>query len=372
MSRKFVIFLGVVILSVCLSSYIPIKKQAKDRVFTVVLDAGHGGKDPGKKTKHYNEKDIALNIVLKIGKELEKHDNIKVVYTRKTDVFVDLYERGRIANEANADLFVSVHCNAHNSQAYGAETWVLGLHANKQNFKVAKEENSVIFLEEDYEQKYDGFDPNDEESVISLLLMQEEYLDQSIQLAGIIQNGFTNKLKRRNRKVKQAGFIVLHQTFMPSVLIETGFITNKYEGAYLSSTKGQLEMAKSIATSVLNYRKVVSQNLSLDEVIEKEEPEMVTSDAEPVIVEGVTFKVQIAASSRLLETEPYNFNGLSTISRESFNDLYRYFYGNTSNYTEAERLQAEAREKGYPSAYLVAYKDGQRISVSEALRSVAN
>ena len=172
--------------------------QNKSEKFVVVLDAGHGGKDPGNLGNGYKEKDIALNVVLKIGEALEKNPKIKVVYTRKTDVFVDLFDRGKIANKANADLFVSVHCNAHKSQAHGTETFVLGIHRNQTNFEVAKKENAVIFMESDHENKYAGFDPNSPESAISIILGQEEYLDQSILLASLIQDNFTNKLKRTN------------------------------------------------------------------------------------------------------------------------------------------------------------------------------
>jgi N-acetylmuramoyl-L-alanine amidase len=152
---------------------------AQDK-FVVVLDAGHGGKDPGRPAKNFSEKDIALNIVLKLGDKLKDLDDVKVVYTRDKDVFVDLKERGRIANEADANLFVSIHCNAFSNDASGTETYVLGLHANKQNFEVAKHENSVIFLEDNYEEKYEGFDPNSPEAVIGMTLMQEEFLDQSL------------------------------------------------------------------------------------------------------------------------------------------------------------------------------------------------
>lgn len=225
----------------------------KDK-FVVVLDAGHGGHDPGNIGNGYLEKEIALAIVLRVGKELEKHPDIKVVYTRNDDTFIDLFVRGEIANEANADLFVSVHCNAHNSNAYGTETYVLGLHANRQNFEVAKKENSVIYLEDDYEQRYAEYDINSPESVIGLTIMQEEFLDQSIQLGKKLQDNFTKGLKRKDRKVKQAGFIVLHQTFMPSVLVEAGFLTNKNEGSYLNSKEGQEEMGKAIADAVLAYK----------------------------------------------------------------------------------------------------------------------
>ena len=227
--------------------------------FVIVLDAGHGGHDPGNMGNKYIEKDIALNVVLKIGKQLEKNPNIKVVYTRKTDVFIELDKRGEIANKAKADLFVSIHCNSFHTQANGTETFVLGLHRNKTNLEVAKKENSVILLEENYHEKYAGYDPNSPESIIGLTLMQEEYLDQSIQLADYIQKSFKNKLKRKSRGVKQAGFIVLHQTVMPSVLIELGFLTYKKEGAYLNSKKGQDEMSKSIVESILEYKKSIDQ-----------------------------------------------------------------------------------------------------------------
>src|SRR5690606_14377555 len=204
----------------------------KDK-FVVVLDAGHGGHDPGNIGNGYLEKKISLNIVLKVGEQLAKHQDVEVVYTRDDDSFVDLFVRGKIANEANADLVVSVHCNAHNSDAFGAETYVLGLHATQQNFEVAKKENSVIYLEDDYQQRYAAYDINSPESVVGLTIMQEEFLDQSIHLGKKLQDNFTKGLRRKDRKVKQAGFIVLHQTFMPSVLVEVGFLTNKNEGSYL-------------------------------------------------------------------------------------------------------------------------------------------
>ena len=255
MNKSRLAFLVVILLALPLTSFNKndTEVQSKDK-FVVVLDAGHGGHDPGNIGNGYLEKKIALAIVLNVGKQLEKHQDIKVVYTRDDDTFVDLFERGEIANKANADLFVSVHCNAHSSDAYGTETYVLGLHANRQNFEVAKKENSVIYLEDNYEQRYAEYDINSPESVIGLTIMQEEFLDQSIQLGKKLQDNFTKQLKRKDRKVKQAGFIVLHQTFMPSVLVEAGFLTNKNEGSYLNSKKGQEEMGNAIAKAVLAYK----------------------------------------------------------------------------------------------------------------------
>jgi len=339
--------------------------------FVVVLDAGHGGKDPGNLGNGLKEKDIALKIVLNIGRELEKNPNIKVIYTRKTDVFIDLFVRGKIANEANADLFVSVHCNSHNSQAHGTETFVLGIHRNQTNFEVAKKENSVIFLEDDYKENYGGYDPNSPEATIGILLGQEEYLDQSILLASKIQNNFTNDLKRVDRGVKQAGFIVLHQTVMPSVLVEVGFLTYKPEGVYLSSNKGQEEMAGSILEAILEYKKGLDQYVGADIYDEAPIATEETSSIPELVYDNIIFKVQIAASSRKLQPKPYNFKGLENISREQEGNIYKYYYGSTSNYNEDKNLQDKAK-KGYSGCFIVAYKDGKRIELSEALKSTSN
>jgi len=333
--------------------------------FIVVLDAGHGGKDPGRPTKNgYKEKDIALKVVLAIGKELEKNTNIKVVYTRKTDKFIELKERGRIANKANADLFVSVHCNAHSSQAYGSETYVLGLHRNKTNFEVAKAENEVIFLEDDYEVNYDGFDPNSPEAAIGLTLAQEDYLDQSILLASFIQNEFKSKLKRKDRGVKQAGFVVLHQTVMPSVLVETGFITNKKEGAYLNSKKGQAQLAKSVAKAIVEYKKSLYQ---LDESVYLEDDIIADQDttASEKIYDGITFKVQIAAGKKAIAPKSYNFKGLTDITRYKKGKFYKYYYGATSNFDLINQMLEQAKDKGYNSSFIVAFKNGKIIPLSE-------
>jgi N-acetylmuramoyl-L-alanine amidase len=329
-------------------------------------------KDPGKPSKEgYMEKDIALKIVLEVGKELEKNPDIKVVYTRTKDVFVDLFVRGKIANEAKADLFVSVHCNAHNTQAYGSETYVLGIHRNDTNFNVAKAENEVIYLEDDYEKNYDGFNPNSPGSYIGLTLMQEEYLDQSILLASLIQNKFTNTLKRKDRGVKQAGFIVLHQTIMPSVLIETGFITNKHEGAYLNSNKGQLEMSKAITNAVLDYKNTIYQNID-DFVYQESESKIIENEVPDDVYTNIVFKVQIAASSKEIELKSYNFKGLEDISREKINGLYKYYYGYTPNYTKIKDFQTYAKSRGYSSSFIVAFKEGKNIPLEEALKSTAN
>lgn len=331
--------------------------------FIVVLDAGHGGKDPGRPTSFgYKEKDIALDIVLRVGKQLENIDDIEVIYTRKKDVFLELRQRAAIANKADADLFISVHCNAHNTQAYGTETYVLGLHRNESNFRVAQQENEVIFMEDDYEQNYEGFDPSSPESFIGLTLLQEDYLDQSILLARTIQNNFAQKLKRRDRGVKQAGFWVLHNTYMPSVLVETGFITNRKEGDYLNSERGKEEISKSILDAVLDYKSSLNPEISTENL----------SVEDTKNIAQIIFKVQIAASSNKVAPKSYNFKGLSPISRIKLTSVYRYFYGETTDYNKAKELKNEAIGVGYTSAFVVAYKNNTRISLKEALKTILN
>ncbi|PRX47360.1 N-acetylmuramoyl-L-alanine amidase family protein [Salegentibacter salegens] len=342
-------------------------EKPRDR-FVVVLDAGHGGKDPGNMGNGFKEKDIALNIILKIGKALEKQEGIEVIYTRDTDVFIPLDKRAQIANEADADLFVSVHCNSHNSQAYGTETFVLGLHKTAENFEVAKKENSVIFLEEDYEVTYGGFNPNSPESYIGMALMQEEYLNQSILLADFVQKNFTNELKRKNRGVKQAGFVVLKMAVMPSVLIETGFLTNNHEGPYLNSTGGQNKMAAAIVEAIDKYANTI--NLSNLESIETTSSSITSTQSQ--IYEGITFKIQLAAGSKRLETKPYNFKGLENVERAREERLYKYYYGATSDYLKINELHNKAKQNGYPASYIVAFKDGSKITVNEALKSKVN
>ena len=352
-------------------------QQSKD-TFIVVLDAGHGGKDTGNRGNGYFEKHIALNITKSIGAQLAKQKDIKVIFTRKDDRFIELKNRAKIANQADADLFISIHCDAFTSpKAYGAGTFVLGLHRTNDNFRIAQKENSVIFLEDNYETTYDGFDPNNPESVISLLLMQETYQGQSIEAANTIQKSFVTNLKRKDRTVKQAGFLVLRETYMPSVLVEVGFLTNKKEGQYLNSKKGQQEMANTISRAILNYKNLLAASVSSGEVLDTSAAESVATplvekkEATATIVkdetQGIVFKVQIAASSKVLVLTKANFRGLKELSRQKSGSLYRYFYGETKQYKAAERLKQKAIKAGYEHAFLVAFKDGVKINISDAI-----
>jgi len=331
-------------------------------VFKVVLDAGHGGigkgGDPGSIKNGIKEKDINLAVTLKIGKLLSKEKDIVVAYTRKTDVFIPLDQRPKFANKEKADVFVSIHCNSvDNARPFGPETYVLGIAKDKHSLEVAKRENSVIFLEEDYQEKYRGYDPKNPESVVGLMLLQGEQKNQSIMLASAIQKDFGDNLKRNNRGVKEAGYLVLKDCIIPAILIELGFISNKNEADYLNSEKGQIELAKSISKAIINYK---NQHYSASEHFVECQTDEINKDL-PV------FKIQIVASSTNLEIKPQNFKGLQTISKAKDGEFYKYFYGQTNDYITAKKLLSEVRSKGYKDAFVVAFKNDAQIKLSEAI-----
>ncbi|MFC3336299.1 N-acetylmuramoyl-L-alanine amidase family protein [Flavobacterium palustre] len=354
-----------------------------DQVFKVTLDAGHGGHDFGAAYNGHVEKNIALAVVLKVGKILEAHPKVSVIYTRKTDVFIDLIERANIANRANANIFVSIHCNANrNTAADGTETYVMGMTKIASNLEASKKENAVVTLEKDYQRKYEGFDPNSPETMIGFTLMQEEYLDNSISLASKIQNGFAALGKKvRGGGVKQAPFMVLHKAYMPRVLIEMGFISNYVEGNILASEEGQDDIAKAIADAIISYKNEYFGGEE-SEVIKPsqrmaENSEDSAASTKSVIDEpkksnqpnsDVVFKVQLAVSRRKLELAPKNFKGLKDISMIPVGKNYKYFYGQTSDYEISRNLLNEAKAKGFDSAFLVAFKNGNEIDIQEAIK----
>ena len=343
---------------------------SQDKKFIVVLDAGHGGNDPGNIGNGYREKTIALKVVKEIRNELQKINDIKVILTRDKDVLINLWKRGEIANKAKADLFVSIHCDSHSSNAYGAGTFVLGLHANKRNFDVAKRENAVISLEDNYRERYKGFDPNSEESVLGLTLLQEENLDKSFLLAADIQQNFSKALKRKNRGVKQAGFVVLHQTYMPSVLIELGFLTNKNEGKFLNSKSGQQKMAKEIARSIKKYYNQLKLNTVVvnDQIsIENSKVDATIRDVDK-LEEEVVFKIQIASSKNKIQLKSYNFKGLKNVQSVKVGSYYKYYFGVTTNYNKVKNSLLKAKSKGYSDAYIAAFKKGKKVSLTEVLK----
>ncbi|WP_317164173.1 N-acetylmuramoyl-L-alanine amidase family protein [Psychroflexus aurantiacus] len=341
--------------------------QTDSNKFVVVIDAGHGGQDAGNTGNNYSEKDIALKIALQVGKQLEKYEDLKILYTRKTDVFIPLDKRAEIANKSDADLFVSIHCNGvRNPSPSGTETFVLGLHRNKDNLEVAMKENSVIKFEEDYQVKYDGFDPDSPESYIGFTIMQEEFLDQSALLANFVQKQFSSSLSLKDRGVKQAGFLVLRETYMPSVLIETGFLTNKNEGAFLNSQSGQTQLANAIVNGINEYKNIINI-----EALESELSEYKVSSSDVMQdFSSVVFKIQLAASSRKIDPSPENFKKLSPITRHQENDLFKYLFGETRNYMSAQSLRDRAKAEGYTSAFIVAFNSsGDKISIKEALNT---
>ncbi|WP_291287124.1 N-acetylmuramoyl-L-alanine amidase [Flavobacterium sp.] len=348
-------------------------------VFKVTLDAGHGDHDFGAVYSGRIEKNIALAIVLKVGKILEGSPNVHVIYTRKTDVFIDLVERANIANRANSNIFVSIHCNANkNTAADGTETYVMGLSKVASNLEAAKKENSVITLEKDYKRKYEGYDPNSPESMVGMTLMQEEYLDNSISLASKIEDNF-DKLGKKLRQggVKQAPFMVLHKAYMPRVLVETGFVSNPTEGNILNSEEGQNDIAKAIAEAILSYKSEYFGS-GTPEIVEAKPVKDTSTPAKPKEVEntaavknapkGTFFKVQLIASIKKTPLEPRNFKGLKNVTMLFENNIYKYFYQETSSYDAAKKYLEEAKDKGYGAAFLVATKDGEKISIQDAIK----
>lgn len=369
----FVLFTIVLTFGSLTSGY----SQSKTEPFVVMIDPGHGGRDtgtPGTGRYKTTEKDIALDVSVALGKMLEsKLSHVKVVYTRKTDMFPSLNGRAQVANKKDVDLFISIHCNAQPGKkgtAYGSETYVLGTTKNKQNLEVAKRENSVIMLEDNHTEVYKDFDPNSPGFLMGLALAQEDYLDHSIKLARYIEDEFQTTAKRKSRGVKQNVFYVLAYTYMPSVLVELGFLTHKKEEDFLNSRKGKAIMTKSLFIAVKKYLEYLE--------ISSDQPELIVSEDAPISVSDdsfkshIQYKVQIATGSSPLETKPYNFKGLNQITRMKEGNLYKYFYGATADYGEISEYEKTAKQKGYKSSYIVAFKDGKKIPLSEALKSVAN
>ena len=247
-------------------------KKTGYKLRTVVIDAGHGGHDTGCLGSDSREKEVALRIALKLGKLIEANcPDVKVIYTRKTDVFIPLIERANIANRAKADLFICIHLNSGPKSAYGAETFVMGLHKSDDNLNVAKRENAAILLEDNYQKNYDGFDPNSPEANIIFSLYQNQFMTQSLSFAAKIQKQFKDNSKRYSRGVKQAGFLVLYKTAMPSVLIENGFLTNDNDQRFLSSDAGQASMASSIYRAFKSYKSELETGIVSNDKIEDQD-----------------------------------------------------------------------------------------------------
>ncbi len=328
------------------------------KVNTVVIDSGHGGKDPGTLGRSSKEKDIALGIALKLGTYIEDNlKDVKVIYTRKSDVFVKLHKRGDIANKAHADLFISIHVNwFSNPNVWGPETYVMGLDTDERNLEVAKKENSVITFEQDYTINYEGFDPNSTESYIIFNLMQNEFLDQSLEFASLIQSQFKNRARRNDRGVRQAGFVVLWNTTMPSVLVETGYISNSREEEYLKSQSGQEYIASAIFRAFREYKSGI-ESMSL----------ISTAKTGPEIM----FSVQVVSSKKKLPLNSKLFKGLQDVEEIRSGTWYKYTVGKASSYEEIKTFRSELRNK-FKDAFIVGIKEGKIIPLSEALKEINN
>ena len=359
------------------------------RIKKVVIDAGHGGRDNGAVGKNGVEKDINLSIALKLGDYIKKYlPEVEVIYTRTKDVFVGLDERSQIANESGADLFISIHCNANPSKSpYGTETYVMGLHKSNDNLDVAMRENAVIAYEEDYSSKYEGYDPTSAESFIIFNLMQHSYLEQSLNIASFIQTEFSERARRKDRGVKQAGFLVLWKTSMPSVLVEVGFLSNLREEEYLINEKNHDYLASAIFRAFRSYKEHVesrstftaesSFNQSLMETSDSSNQEIVAqwSQVEDQSSKSnnndIKFKVQITASSKPIPTNSSFFKNLEGIEEIEIGNIYKYLVGNKVDYNQTVEYLKQVREL-FPDAFIVAYMNGNQISVDEARKITSN
>jgi len=341
---------------------------AQYKVQKVVIDAGHGGKDPGAVGKHSKEKDIALAIALKTGEYIKQYlPDVDVIYTRTTDIFVELHKRAQIANDKKADLFISIHCNANRSSSpYGTETFIMGLHKSDANLDVAKLENAAILKEENYSDMYEGFDPNQDEDYITLTMFQDAFLEQSTIFADKVQEQFRERVNRKDRGVKQAGFLVLYKTAMPGVLIETGFISNSSDESFLRSGDGQVYMASAIYRAFKEYKINIEREDNKAQAITSpilpEEPE-----------EQVFFRIQIATYNRSKSSDYKKFKDFSDIREYEHNGMFKYTTGNFNLFSEALTYlhQVQANKK-YKDAFIVAFKDEIRISVDEARSMLKN
>ena len=323
-------------------------KGQTTKIQTVVIDAGHGGKDAGAVGKKAKEKDITLAVAKKTGDYIKKkYPDVKVVYTRTKDVFVELMERARIANRNNADIFISIHCNsvANAPKTCGVETFVMGEHRNSANLNVAKRENASILYESDAQDNYDGFDPNSTEAYIAFSFIQSEFKQHSLELAELVQNEMVSKAKRNDRGVQQAGFLVLYKTAMPSILVELGFISNSAEEQYMMSAEGQDYLASAIYRAFCAYKTNYEKNcvaLAIDKN------------------KGIVYKVQFATRNRPVDNPQNVYKGLKDIDYYEHNGMFKYTAGCFSTKAEADAYLKEVIKQGYDGAFVVKFENGVR------------
>ena len=383
--------------------FVLVVAMAAKKSFTLVIDPGHGGHDAGAIGTFSKEKNINLNVALAFGRLVENNcSNVKVIYTRKNDVFIPLHQRADIANRNKADLFISIHTNAlpKGAKATGLETYTLGMHRASDNFDVAKRENSVILIEKDYKQHYEGFDPSSSESYIMFEFLQDKNMAQSVELAKMVQKRTCAAATRPNKGVKQAGFLVLRETSMPSCLIELGFISTPSEEQFLNSDEGIANMGRGIYQAFCDYLSKYDKSftvpfkpeLSRQELDERPQPaveetreerkeetkeERKTAPAEKPANqeekqkvnqdEAPVFKVQILTSNVKLKSGSRQLKGQEDADFYKDGNIYKYTVGASTNYNEIYRLRKQLLSK-FPEAFIIAFKNGQRMDVQQAIR----
>ena len=372
-SRNAIALLLLAALFLC-TSFTDDKKKTNSKIRTIVIDPGHGGKDSGtmgtKRFKIY-EKHVALAVSLKLGDYIKNaFPNVDVVYTRDSDVFLELNERTELANNANADLFISIHCDGFtNSTPSGASVFVMGMSKLKANMDIAIRENSAIYMEDNYQQKYEGFDPKSAESYIVFSLMQNTHLNQSLKIAEEVEKEFSTKANRKSRGVKQAPFYVISRTNMPSILIECGFLTNFKEEEYLHSEIGQEYIASAIFRGFKAYKEnfegATSEKESEEPIVVKEDREETSTPKKETTIEKVVFKVQVGTYLKSM----LNYALFKEINAEQqvINGTFKYYVGNETDKSSIDKLKNQLKEKGFKGAFVVAFYKGERISTKEAL-----
>jgi len=345
--------------------------QERNAIRTVVIDAGHGGKDPGAVGRRAQEKNIVLTIALKLGTLIQRNfPEVKVIYTRDRDQLVELHERASIANRNHADLFISIHANANNVKTLrGAETYIMGLHRSQANLEIAKLENASILLESDYTANYEGFDPNSDESYITFSLYQNANLDLSSRFAAVVQEQMKERVGLNDRGVRQAGFLVLYKTTMPSVLVEVGYMSNPDEENFLISGQGQDYIASAIYRAFREYKQQIEQGgsagFSKDQQVKNQQDNHTDAQILPQ-KSDVVFKVQLAATPDEIPVTSPRFRGLKGVEMYKHNGMFKYTYGNEVTFEQALELQSRMKTKGFTDSFIVAFRNGVRISVDEA------
>lgn len=402
--NKFLVYRFIVLLILFTPGFY--YQSVRAAAFTVVIDAGHGGHDPGAQGSFAREKDINLAVSLELGALISKNfDDVKVIYTRKTDKYLTLQERADIVNNNHADLFLCIHTNSSPvSSAYGAETFTLGLAKTKSNLDVAMRENSVILLEDDYKTKYRGFDPGSVDSYIMFEFMQDKYIDRSLDIASTIQKQFEKYAGRSDRGVRQAGFWVLHRSACPSVLVELGFISNPSEEKYLTSTKGRTEMATAIYNAFVSFKRehdkksgklqenkkyveipkpaedtlkqekadtngmanTVSDHLQHNKTVSNANVEVLRSDEPKTMANAsvTVYKVQLFASDRIIKAGSPEFKGLKSVEFFKENGLYKYTIGSETDYQLIRKVRKDVLSK-FPTAFIIGFMGERKLSNAE-------